>query len=289
MRTKLLAVVAAVSVGVAAWGAPAGAAPVVATELSATSIKVGATVYIQGAVSPAAGTTRVVVQRNVGGVWSDRDGGGVDQTTGEFKIGLKPSSAGTYLMRVRTGDGSAASEPLTLTVVPARVTISIGLSATRVRVGTLVQVRGVLTPRTASTRVVLQRQVDGRWSDRDSGLVDRTNGAYRVAIRPNRPGTYTLRVRTGGGSVWTRTVTLVVTAPPPAPPSTPPPPPSAPAPSPSPCHPSYQGACVPFASDVDCAGGGGNGPAYVEGPVYVVGPDVYGLDGNDGDGVGCEG
>ncbi|MFY1653131.1 G5 domain-containing protein [Solwaraspora sp. WMMB762] len=53
------------------------------------------------------------------------------------------------------------------------------------------------------------------------------------------------------------------------------------------CHPSYTGACVPFASDVDCAGGSGNGPAYVSGPVRVVGQDVYGLD-RDGDGVACE-
>ena len=52
------------------------------------------------------------------------------------------------------------------------------------------------------------------------------------------------------------------------------------------CHPSYVGACVPFASDVDCRGGGGNGPAYV-GRVTVVGPDVYGLD-KDHDGIGCE-
>lgn len=54
------------------------------------------------------------------------------------------------------------------------------------------------------------------------------------------------------------------------------------------CHPSYAGACVPIASDVDCAGGSGNGPAYVEGPVRIVGPDVYELDGNDNDGIGCE-
>lgn len=53
------------------------------------------------------------------------------------------------------------------------------------------------------------------------------------------------------------------------------------------CHPSYEGPCVPIASDVDCAGGSGNGPAYVTGPVRVVGPDVYGLD-RDGDGVACE-
>jgi hypothetical protein len=53
------------------------------------------------------------------------------------------------------------------------------------------------------------------------------------------------------------------------------------------CHPSYERVCVPVASDVDCAGGSGNGPEYVQGPVEVVGPDVYGLD-RDGDGVACE-
>lgn len=57
--------------------------------------------------------------------------------------------------------------------------------------------------------------------------------------------------------------------------------------APSGCDPNYSGPCVPIASDVDCAGGSGNGPAYVRGPVTVVGTDIYGLDSN-GDGVGCE-
>jgi hypothetical protein len=53
------------------------------------------------------------------------------------------------------------------------------------------------------------------------------------------------------------------------------------------CDPNYSGACVPISSDVDCAGGSGNGPAYVHGPVRVVGSDIYDLD-RDGDGVGCD-
>ena len=52
------------------------------------------------------------------------------------------------------------------------------------------------------------------------------------------------------------------------------------------CHPSYS-PCVPIASDVDCAGGSGDGPVYVRGPVKVIGPDVYRLDA-DHDGLGCE-
>ena len=51
------------------------------------------------------------------------------------------------------------------------------------------------------------------------------------------------------------------------------------------CHPSYD-PCVPLASDVDCAGGAGNGPAYT-GRVQVIGPDEYALDA-DGDGIGCD-
>lgn len=63
--------------------------------------------------------------------------------------------------------------------------------------------------------------------------------------------------------------------------------PSAPSPG-SGCHPSYVGACVPVGvEDVDCRGGNGNGPVYVAGPIRVVGPDEYGLDGNK-DGVACE-
>jgi resuscitation-promoting factor RpfB len=52
------------------------------------------------------------------------------------------------------------------------------------------------------------------------------------------------------------------------------------------CDPNYSG-CVPIASDVDCAGGGGNGPEYVKGPVRVIGTDIYHLD-RDGDGIACE-
>ncbi|MEY2421066.1 MAG: hypothetical protein QOI95_1133 [Acidimicrobiaceae bacterium] len=52
------------------------------------------------------------------------------------------------------------------------------------------------------------------------------------------------------------------------------------------CTPGYD-PCIPPGPDVDCAGGSGNGPRYVDGPVSVTGSDPYGLD-NNNDGVGCE-
>lgn len=52
------------------------------------------------------------------------------------------------------------------------------------------------------------------------------------------------------------------------------------------CNENYAG-CVPEASDVDCADGQGDGPAFVRGPIKVIGSDVYGLD-RDHDGIACE-
>jgi hypothetical protein len=52
------------------------------------------------------------------------------------------------------------------------------------------------------------------------------------------------------------------------------------------CDSNYSGACVPIASDVDCAGGTGDGPAYLSGTAHVVGRDVYQLD-RDKDGIAC--
>jgi hypothetical protein len=52
------------------------------------------------------------------------------------------------------------------------------------------------------------------------------------------------------------------------------------------CTPGYS-PCIPPGPDVDCAGGSGNGPRYVQGPVTVTGSDPYGLD-SDHDGIGCE-
>jgi hypothetical protein len=124
----------------------------------------------------------------------------------------------------------------------------------------------------------------------------------RSTTTTERRTTTTVRRTTTTTAAPTTTTTVApttTTAPPPPPPTTttapppPPPPPTtaAPAPAPAPqpvaggCHPSYS-PCVQIASDVDCAGGSGNGPGYT-GFVTVIGPDEYDLD-RDGDGTGCE-
>jgi len=74
----------------------------------------------------------------------------------------------------------------------------------------------------------------------------------------------------------------------PTPPTVTPIPPPAPVPDAPPvedCTPGYS-PCIPPGSDVDCAGGSGNGPRYT-GRVTVTGSDPYDLD-RDGNGVGCQ-
>lgn len=84
----------------------------------------------------------------------------------------------------------------------------------------------------------------------------------------------------------TTTTTTVVPPPPPVTQEPIAPPPVAEPPPQRQCDPNYTG-CVPIASDVDCAGGSGNGPAYANGPVQVIGEDIYDLDRNN-DSVACE-
>jgi hypothetical protein len=54
------------------------------------------------------------------------------------------------------------------------------------------------------------------------------------------------------------------------------------------CDPSYPDTCLlDGIGDYDCAGGRGDGPNYVKGPIRVLAPDPFDLDSN-GNGWGCE-
>ena len=132
--------------------------------------------------------------------------------------------------------------------------------------------------------------------------VVRDGFAQQLTIPPNVAHAEEFRravaeARSANRGLWSRCSTMPTAPAATSPPATSAPrtaPPATRAPTtdpPSPrgnCHPSYVGACVPVASDVDCGDGSGNGPAYVyEKNFRVVGPDEYGLDA-DNDGIGCE-
>jgi hypothetical protein len=116
-------------------------------------------------------------------------------------------------------------------------------------------------------------------------------GAVRYRVTGSAPaGTVIGQSRRAGAGVLPDSAIALTVAKAPPPPTTrpappPPPPPTAPARD---CDPSYPDVCLdPEVSDYDCAGGSGNGPEYVEGPIRVRPPDPFDLD-RDGDGWGCE-
>jgi hypothetical protein len=53
------------------------------------------------------------------------------------------------------------------------------------------------------------------------------------------------------------------------------------------CAAGYSKCLDADALDYDCAGGEGDGPKYVDGPIRVSGSDPFDLD-RDGNGLGCE-
>jgi PASTA domain len=109
---------------------------------------------------------------------------------------------------------------------------------------------------------------------------------YRTTARHPAGTVISQSRRTGSGIRPGSRMTLVVAKAPPPPPTTAPPPPTT-APQPD-CDPSYPDVCLdPDAADYDYAGGSGNGPEYVEGPIRVRPPDPFDLD-REGDGWGCE-
>ncbi|SEQ30582.1 hypothetical protein [Lentzea albida] len=136
---------------------------------------------------------------------------------------------------------------------------------------------------------VIGSAVDG---NKAAGLSTTTAAPATTTTTTVAPPTSTTTTTTSTTTTTTTTTTApaAVAQPKPQPqpqPNPQPQPQPQPAPKPQPqCDPNYSG-CVPIASDVDCAGGSGNGPAYVAGPVRVIGTDIYGLD-SDKDGTACE-
>jgi hypothetical protein len=138
------------------------------------------------------------------------------------------------------------------------------------------------TPKVEVPRLVGMKLASARQRLATHGLKLRVR--YRPTARFAAGTVISQSRRIGAGVASSSAITLVIAKAVPPPPTTQPPPPT---PSRN-CHPSYVGACLdPTASDYDCAGGSGNGPKYVQGPVKVRPPDPFDLDA-DADGLGCE-
>ena len=188
-----------------------------------------------------------------------------------FAFGLLPFIFGFYLVIVIWEKVQSPKLKYALSAVVLLFTISIGTAWARTTYDD--QYRNSMSDQQTTTKVEEPKAV--------GGVETKVETKEETKTEPNTPETQ--------NQAETKTEVAPTPTPTPAPAQT-----LAPTLVPTPaaqpqsnCDPNYSGACVPIASDVDCAGGSGNGPAYVQGPVKVIGSDIYDLD-RDSDGWGCE-
>jgi hypothetical protein len=176
-----------------------------------------------------------------------------------------------------TRSGGSPAPPTTSSPLP-EVTTSTTMATT------------TTAPPTTIATVEVPRLVGMKLASAKAALAERgLRASVRYRVTASAPaGTVISQARRSGAGVLPDTrVTVVIAKAPPPPPTTAPPPPPTTTPARN-CDPSYPDVCLdPNAEDYDCAGGSGNGPRYVEGPIRVRPPDPFDLD-REGDGWGCE-
>jgi hypothetical protein len=225
--------------------------------------------------------------------------GPVDVSDGSGSLGTLDSDAGgaisspltlgydsgrvTFTATDMTTAGLAASTSLLVSAPDVTIRPRNGPAGRRVRI----TAKGFATGPTLYAHV--RRRSTGRVRNVRigalAGACGKTSVRKRIFPSGAPSGSYlvqfdTYRRFSRGRDVWVRFTVKVQAPTPPEPPRREPPPRP-----PTDCQ-GYS-PCIAPGPDVDCAGGSGNGPRYVNGPVYVSGSDPYGLD-SDGDGVACE-
>lgn len=161
-------------------------------------------IVFQGQLSAGSGIKKAVLQEQVPGGWHDI-GAWEPFPNGSIEAPFFTTTAGTYHLRLRSPGGSVISNVVEVEVVrhPTQVYAGVRTNGTDVFVGQKLWVTGSIVEPTATPRVVVQRLVNGKWSDRAAGPVN-AKGEFAIAITPTQVGRYQLRVRTNGGSKWSQ-------------------------------------------------------------------------------------
>lgn len=171
------------------------------TASSAGSKRVGELTYTWGTVPGVPAGTRVETQvRLSNGTWSTSQRSSTN-ANGYYTIPLTygADTPGTYTFRVHVVDfgPQAVSSPVTLTRIAANH-ITTATAGTKT-VNTPTFVWGSVTGVPAGTRVVVQAEVNGQWSNSRSATTSET-GYYQVQLTygSDTPGTYRYRVVAAG-------------------------------------------------------------------------------------------
>ena len=188
--------------------------------------------------------------------------------------------AALVLLAVALGEGNDASNTASRSTAPPTTSYSLPTVATTLPTTSTAPTTTIPTVKVPNLVGMSLARAKAILADRGLRGTIRYRSTARYAA-----GTVISQSRRTGARVGPDSRITVVVAKAPPPTTAPPPPPTS---APRNCDPSYPDVCLdPNAEDYDCAGGSGNGPLYVEGPISVRPPDPFGLDADD-DGVGCE-
>jgi hypothetical protein len=180
---SLLAAVAPV----AAVTASAQTAETVTLVASASTIEVGETVALSGAISPPAGGEPVEIRDE-----ADAVVGTVTTTVdGRFELAVEPDSTSTY----RAAWRSAVSDEVTV-----RVRAEVSVRMTAARLFDEVTVRGAVSPARRGTPVDVALLRNGRVVE-ERTVETGSAGGFRATFRVMEPGTYRARASLAGSDV----------------------------------------------------------------------------------------
>src|SRR4051812_21776577 len=172
-RTSLILVGAPAGILLVAPARASAAAPTITLTGPVTPAVTYDAIIFEGQVSPVGGLTRVVFQQQVPGGWHDINGWTPDPD-GSFEAPFSTNAPGTYHLRMRSPGGSVVSNVIEVAVArhPTQISAGAATGGRDVVVGQRLRVTGRVVEPTATPRVVVQRQVNGKWSDRAAGPVN---------------------------------------------------------------------------------------------------------------------
>lgn len=96
------------------------------------------------------------------------------------------------------GTTTTTTRPTTTTTTPTGsgdFSIWAKVTVTKIHTGNKTYVIGKTTPPNLTNRIYLQRLVGGKWSDRNSALVNMKTGEFKISLQPTQWGIYTMRIR----------------------------------------------------------------------------------------------
>jgi len=176
----------------------------ISISLSATSIGLGESVTISGAISPAVeGAIVKIMYEKEGGSWRQLAQVTTDDQ-GRYSYTWRPTEVGTYhLKSTWEGDDThfgATSNVVTLTVGKRTSSITLTVSPETVRIGEEVQIMGKLTPSMTTQIKLTITAPDG--STQEIMVTTSADGSFSYTFVPNKLGRWYVKAEWAGTAEW---------------------------------------------------------------------------------------